>query len=340
MAKALDLFKRANLNISDLITPSLVGAGVGGLGMGASSYINSEDDAQGSRLSKTLKGALKGTALGGLGGAAVGAGLQLKDMYSAAPNGAQQILDQASAKGQKLDLAPHMQNHTTEGLIGKALNLPPWMSAVTGASGMMGLTRAMRMAGDQTQRNALVNADDALKAVKGAPTSTPSVTQITDQITRSKAEGGLLGEKKMSLPRRAVDMFKNTPIATQKIMENLAKNPAARASQRTSGGYPFQFGPNSIPTGLTELEAAASKIQSHNGVDAPLSSNTDLANKAISDLDHPLLSRIKRYGGGGALGAATGMAGQAALSDLCNRYLNFQYPAAQLKYWNATSAHE
>lgn len=106
---ALELFKRAG--IEDYIKPGLVGAGIGGAGMGLASMFGGEDgETPGDKRKRILGNMLKGTALGG----AAGLGYQgLKDLAGSTQDpGIQGLKDKLMGRtGKELDTEPFGVHH-------------------------------------------------------------------------------------------------------------------------------------------------------------------------------------------------------------------------------------
>ena len=117
MATALELFKQANLE--SILNPAMIGAGIGGLGYGASSFINDEEKDTSTKLKNSLLSALKGAGIGGLAGAGYGAGKEVLSQLSAPKDAVGKLLQ----NNPNLDASPHGKNHFIEAMAGNAVFL-------------------------------------------------------------------------------------------------------------------------------------------------------------------------------------------------------------------------
>lgn len=358
MGTALELFKQANLE--SLVNPALIGAGIGGLGYGASSFLNDDEEDTSTKLKNSLMSALKGAGIGGLAGAGFGAGKELLSQLSAPKDEIGKLL----ANNPNLDTSPHGKNHFFEAMAGNAATSP---FAFTGAGVLGGLakTYAARSAGKATY--------DGARSAYPAGKPLPSVVdQARDlELARTKMEGGDGKSFLSKLMDKGKNMTKDTDLARTEAMKHLIEgnkstifphhfgNPASTAASRPNplgNSTPPPYGiPGSdaqsaakiremlgadnvskqpVPTGMFDRIGEGIGRLFGKGPTHPQTAQHVKAQQILKELGSPKLTALKQYGSSAAKGGLLG-AGAYSLANMgMQGYLNAKYDDDQLKLWN------
>lgn len=356
MATALDLFKQADL--SSILNPAMIGAGIGGLGYGASSYLNDDEEDTSTKLKNSLMSALKGAGIGGLAGAGYGAGKELFSQITAPKDEVGQLL----AKNPGLDASPHGKNHFFEAMAGNAASSP---YAFTGAGAAAGLakTYASRAAGKEVYDG--VRAGDLFKG-KNPPSVVDQARDL--EGSRSRMTGGDGKSFLSKLFDSGKNMTKDNDLARTEAMKHLIKGndqaifPQNYGQQSAmSPGTPNPLG-NSTPPGVNpapgSTQASHAKIREMLGADnvskapaptgvldklrglfggSPSSPHTAQHAKTqqiLKELGSPKLTALKQYGAGAAKGGLLGAGAYTAANAGMKGYFNAKYDDDQLKLWN------
>lgn len=337
MGQALELFKSAG--IEELLSPAALGAGVGGLGMGAASYLNNDDEnaSFGDKVKQSLGSGLKGALLGGAAGAGIGGIQQLADKVTAHPEGVQNILNSTS---QQLDTDAFGVHHPFAAQLGNFVRAPEWLTGGVGAGLGMGAVKSMRNAGNYI-------ADAATKKVTNKAFHVNPERAAT-ALNGARGDAGAVGGTDR-LMNKFINMFKGSDVARKGAVENLTRNNYS-AVERLGGvagpPVPGQHSPGAL--------AGVQKLLSHDNYGQPgsqsildklmkrsPSESTARASRSILDSVHsPLKANAGRYAMGAGAGAATALGGQYAASKLFDTYLNGKYSPEQLQLWNELSRNQ
>ncbi len=352
MATALELFKQANLE--SILNPAMIGAGIGGLGYGASSFINDEEKDTSTKLKNSLLSALKGAGIGGLAGAGYGAGKEVLSQLSAPKDAVGKLLQ----NNPNLDASPHGKNHFIESMAGNVAS-SPYAAAGLGAAGGLGFTAAARGAG-QTAANGVIGNKDLFKGNKE-----PS---LSDQARGLKgARAAMEGTDQKSFLSRLFDTAKNktkdTGLARQEAMRHLVNaNHKTVFPQEHGAAHRWTPPSSSNPMGQrvknTSSESAR-KIMDMLGEDnlpktAPApsglsglfsklfgSASTNSATprhaamqEVMQGVKSPTMQAAKQYGGNALKGGVLGLGAYSLANMGMKGYLNAKYDDDQLKLWN------
>lgn len=355
MTTALDLFKQADL--TSILNPALVGAGIGGLGYGASSFLNDDEEDTSTKLKNSLISALKGAGVGGLAGAGYGAGKELFSQLSAPKDEIGKLL----AKNPGLDASPHGKNHFIEAMMGNAAT-SPYAAVGLGAAGGLAKTHFGRSAGKAVY--------DGARAAYPAGKPLPSLTEQAKDLGRSRS--ALQGGDSKSFLSKLFDKGKNwqkdTDLGKTEAMKHLVKenNPSIFPQNygqpsHTIPSRPNPLGnsvPSSIPVPHTDAMSAA-KIKDMLGADgvdkqmqqpgifdrlfnkvlgrsAPQAQTAQHSKmeQILRELKSPKLTAAKQYGAGAAKGGAIGLGAYGLANAGMKGYLNAKYDDPQLQLWN------
>lgn len=326
MGEYLNLFKKAGLE--EILQPALIGAGAGGLGMGAASMLNNDDEkaSVGDRLKSGLGSAAKGALLGGLAGAGYGGIKEIAANNFTPPPAVKDILDTSS---QKLDSNPFGVSHPFLAQLGNVLHAPEWLSGAAGAASGMGLVRSMRSAGKNIADSSIAKITEKKPFAVDPLTSAEAL-----QSARSRVGAGGAADKVMS---SFTNLFKNTNTARKAAIEQITKNNfpgVGRLGTDPSQGPALHSPiPNAGALPMDQLKGTTKLLHADNFAKGNLAKQQSAARSILQGIENPISSSAKRYGTAGLAGAATAVGGHAAAKHLFDRYLN-TYPEEQLRLWN------
>lgn len=321
MISALQIFKQAG--IEDILSPALIGAGVGGLGYGAASYMNNNDPnaSTGSKLKSSLSSALKGSALGGVAGAGIGGAHELYNQLTAKPEAIQKLV---SSSKDKLDTQPFPVNHARQALLGDLSTSYLTGGAVGGAAGA-GLTRAARGAGQLV-------ADKAL-ASQGDHEGGDRIMSAAKDLGMARGAIGSSPVDKLTNPLSAA--LRNTRFGRDGAIEHLLKSDGTGAD------------PNMGPPAQAEhsREMAKTRAEALMGPEGDRTyrgagERSQHASKIINRMFSPKMTAVKDYGKGTVAGALAVPTIQKLISMTQKGYLNTAYSPEQLQLWNQMASNK
>lgn len=326
---ALKLFKQAG--IGDYIMQGLQGQGstaqnyltrggagalAGGLGMGLSSYMGSEDDDP-HKIRNALAGGMTGAALGGGLGLGANAIQDFMNPKSGMPPRMQQLQDQAASKGEQLDTNPFGYNHP----IGQTgINLThgsPAAAAGIGAGAGIGL-------GQYRDSKGVAAISQRMKDAN-IPRNTTAYTDFLSQIKEDHTDA----HKKLWVENQANN---NPDFDIGRIKEHEAdlglntKPGWAEGLRRdmdlNRGTYHNRMGP--LTSGQNAMEKLKASLTAAGG---HFPGGLGSAKRGLG-----------RAAGRGLTGAGVALGGEFAGRGLMDSYMNMKYSPEQLEAWNSGGA--
>lgn len=332
---ALDIYKKADL--TSILAPAAIGAGIGGLGMGASSYFNSPEDKK-DKGKAALKDALKGALLGGTAGAAYGGGKELlKELFPTSE------IDNLVEKNPNLSPRDFSQEHPVLSAVPAVNNtVGPGGSAVLGAAAGMGKHLSDNVRGRNIYERALEAAKTTANERAGLLDDPKDrIKERWEQLPTWKQLAGVGDEVHGANVSGAADSKAGIIKQISKILSSRDMSPAVKARILTEAGRDFHSNPSSI----NMLDAFRKIDPLGSGASGPIRRFIDNAlgrvglggnpsARAESMLEHPTATWLGRYGLSGVKGGLVGLGVNQGLEYLTRGLVNAVVPPDQLKIYN------
>lgn len=330
MATALSIFKKAGLE--NLVSPALIGAGIGGLGYGASSFFGDKDPNKSTKdkLTGALGDAAKGIALGGLAGAGVGGATELYHNLFSKPENIQNLV--AGSK-EKLDTSPYPVHHPFGALFGNLGHSDSKIQdAITG--GAVGATAGATKE-HLTRSAGKLQADSALGGLlskKPEARTFPNDNALEAASDLGKHRGAIQSDNKSlvsmlsGIKNKSMDTPQSREAAIAHLMKTMPHDVAANGPMPTDEHR------------LSMLKSRAESLLTADKTHSTPDAISQASSRIVNSLEHPFASGFKGYSGaalkGGASGAALLPILRAVIGKAQDASLNLSYSPEQLKLWN------
>ena len=370
---ALTLFKQAGIadklafdwgQLGQTVAPyaqsGLIGAGIGGAGMGLASLMGGDDnESSGERTSRILSNVLKGVALGG----ASGAGYQaVKDKWFSQPQASdpiKKLQEQAASKGQSLDMHSHGYNHPWEqqavnighGHVPGVSDLMPSVGMGTaGAATGMGINAHIS---NQARAAFAKNKEGKMPPMRDLAANNKYMSPAVKQRMYER----MISSNHGQMGSDVTDMMGDSPLAAKPGDSLATQRNLANVGRSAAGEFPGSMGKNIDPnyqfSGRLMGKLNNSKLNPGNWMGKatqhvqqssmnPLSTRTFEENAIGSRLANPIgqvagpfaMRNAVRYGKYGLGGAAAGLGLQAATSMGTNALMHGRYSPEQMQLWS------